>query len=28
LFGKSYKEMTLDTVKGFLKDSKSSKFKL
>ena len=27
-FGKSFKEMTLDTVKGFLKDSKKSKFKL
>ena len=27
-FGKSFKEMTLNTVKGFLKDSKKSKFKL
>ena len=27
-FGKSYKEMTLDTVKGFLNDSLKSKFKL
>ena len=27
-FGKSYKSMTLDTVKGFLIDSKKSKFKL
>ncbi len=27
-FGKSFNEMTLDTVKGFLKDSKKSKFKL
>ena len=27
-FGKSFEEMTLDTVKGFLKDSKKSKFKL
>ena len=28
LFGKSYKEMTLDTVKGFLIDSKKYKFKI
>ena len=27
-FGKVFEEMTLDTVKGFLKDSKKSKFKL
>ena len=27
-FGKSFKTMTLDTVKGFLKDSKKSKFTL
>ena len=27
-FGKSFNEMTLNTVKGFLKDSKKSKFKL
>ena len=27
-FGKSYKAMTLDTVKGFLIDSKKSKFKI
>ena len=27
-FGKSFKSMTLDTVKGFLIDSKKSKFKL
>ena len=27
-FGKSFNAMTLDTVKGFLKDSKKSKFKL
>ena len=27
-FGKSFKSMTLDTVKGFLSDSKKSKFKL
>ena len=27
-FGKSFKSLTLDTVKGFLKDSKKSKFKL
>ena len=27
-FGKSFKSMTLDTVKGFLTDSKRSKFKL
>ena len=27
-FGKSYKSMTIDTVKGFLKDSKKSKFQL
>ena len=27
-FGKSSKSMTIDTVKGFLKDSKKSKFKL
>ena len=28
LFGKSFQSMTIDTVKGFLKDSKKSKFKL
>ena len=28
LFGKSYKSMTLDTVRDFLIDSKKSKFKL
>ena len=27
-FGKSYKSLTLDTVKSFLKDSKKSKFKI
>jgi transaldolase len=27
-FGKSYKALTLDTVKGFLNDSKKSKFRL
>jgi transaldolase len=27
-FGKSFRSMTIDTVKGFLKDSKKSKFKL
>ena len=27
-FGKSFNSMTLGTVKGFLKDSKKSKFKL
>ena len=27
-FGKSYQELTLDTVKKFLKDSKDSKFKI
>ena len=27
-FGKSYKAMTLDTVRGFLKDSKKSKFNI
>jgi len=27
-FGKSFKSMTIDTVKGFLKDSKKSKFKI
>ena len=27
-FGKSYKAMTIDTVKGFLNDSFKSKFKL
>ena len=27
-FGKSFKSMTLDTVMGFLKDSKKSKFKI
>ncbi len=27
-FGKSFSSMTIDTVKGFLKDSKKSKFKL
>ena len=27
-FGKSFKSMTIDTVKGFLQDSKKSKFKL
>jgi transaldolase len=27
-FGKSFQSMTVDTVKGFLKDSKKSKFKL
>jgi len=28
VFGKSLKSMTIDTVKGFLADSKKSKFKL
>mgnify|MGYP007000448447 len=27
-FGKSFKLMTIDTVKGFLQDSKKSKFKI
>ena len=27
-FGKSFKKLTLDTVKGFLEDSKKSKFKI
>ncbi len=27
-FGKSFSEMTIDTVKGFLQDSKKSKFKI
>jgi transaldolase len=27
-FGKSFESMTIDTVKGFLEDSKKSKFKL
>ena len=27
-FGKSYQELTLDTVKKFLKDSKESNFKI
>ena len=27
-FGKSFKSMTLDTVKGFLEDSRKSKFKI
>ena len=27
-FGKSFKSMTLDTVKGFLADSRKSKFKI
>ena len=27
-FGKSYKSMTIDTVKGFLKDSKKSRFRI
>ena len=27
-FGKSYNNLTLDTVKGFLKDSRKSKFKI
>ena len=27
-FGKSYEQLTLDTVRKFLKDSKSSKFKI
>ena len=27
-FGKSFKSMTLDTVKSFLSDSKKSKFSL
>ena len=26
-FGKSYKDLTIDTVKGFLNDSQKSKFK-
>ena len=28
VFGKSLKSMTIDTVKGFLKDSKKSRFRL
>ena len=27
-FGKSFKSMTIDTVKGFLTDSKKSRFSL
>ena len=27
-FGKSFNAMTIDTVKGFLKDSKKSNFKI
>ena len=27
-FGKSYKKLTVDTVKGFLRDSKKSSFKI
>ena len=27
-FGNSFKSMTLDTVKGFLTDSKKSRFKI
>ena len=27
-FGKSYKELTLDTVQKFLEDSRRSKFKI
>ena len=27
-FGKSFRSMTIDTVKGFLSDSKKSKFKI
>jgi len=27
-FGKSFQSMTIDTVKGFLNDSKKSKFKI
>ena len=27
-FGKSFNEMTIDTVKGFLSDSKKSNFKI
>lgn len=27
-FGKSFKSMTMDTVQGFLKDSKKSKFNI
>ncbi len=27
-FGKSFGELTIDTVKGFLTDSKKSKFKI
>ena len=27
-FGKTYQELTIDTVKKFLKDSKDSKFKI
>ena len=27
-FGKSFKNLTIDTVKGFLQDSRKSKFKL
>ena len=28
LFGKSFSDLSLDTVKGFLKDSNKSKFKI
>ena len=28
IFGKSFNNLTLDTVKGFLSDSKKSKFKI
>ena len=27
-FGKSYRKLTIDTVKGFLNDSRKSKFKI
>ena len=27
-FGKSFEELTIDTVKGFLEDTKKSKFKM
>ena len=27
-FGKSYKQLTMETVKAFLKDSKKAKFKI
>ena len=27
-FGKTFKKLTIDTVKGFLKDTKKSKFKI